>query len=156
MNFLKFLMLLTLSLWLGGIIFFTAVEAPAILNHVPDRALGGAIINQSLGKLHWLGIVCGLVFLLASLLRSYAATRETRLLTLPHFTVIVMLACTAVSQRFILPAIAQLRATQSDPVVAVQFRHLHNWSVGLESTVLLLGLLLLYSQASNPEFRNLD
>jgi hypothetical protein len=156
MTFLKFLMLLALSLWLGGIIFFTAVEAPAILNHVPDRAVGGEIINQSLGKLHWLGIVCGLVFLLASLLRSYATAHETRLFTFPHFTVIVMLACTVVSQHFILPAIAQLRATQSDPASAVQFQHLHNWSVGLESTVLLLGLLLLYSQASNPEFRSLD
>jgi len=153
MNFLKFLMLLTLSLWLGGIIFFTAVEAPAILNYVPDRALGGAIINQSLEKLHWLGIVCGLVFLLASLLRSYAATHETRLLTLPHFTVMVMIACTVVSQHFILPAIAQLRAAQSDPAVATQFRHLHNWSVGLESAVLLLGLLLLYSQSRESEFR---
>jgi len=154
MNFLKFLMLLTLSLWLGGIIFFTAVEAPAILNHVPDRALGGAIINQSLEKLHWLGMVCGLVFLLASLLRSYAAMHETRLLTFPHLTVIVMIACTLISQRLILPAIAQLRAAQSDPAVAVRFQHLHNWSVGLESAVLLLGLMLLYSQASDPEFRS--
>lgn len=152
MRFLKFILLLTLSLWLGGIIFFTTVEAPVILNHLPDRVLGGAIINQSLEKLHWLGIICGLVFLLASLLRSYAATHETRLLTLPHFTVIVMLACTAISQRLILPAIAQLRAAQSDPAVAAQFRHLHNWSVGLESAVLLLGLLLLYSQASESEF----
>ncbi|HTC94847.1 MAG TPA: DUF4149 domain-containing protein [Terriglobales bacterium] len=153
MIFLKFLMLLALSLWLGGIIFFTAVEAPAILNHVPDRMLDGAIINQSLEKLHWLGIVCGLVFLLASLLRSYAASHETRLLTLPHLTVIIMLACTAISQRFILPAIAQLRAAQSKPAVAVQFRHLHNWSVGLEGAVLLLGLLLLYSQSRDSEFR---
>ncbi|HZR28144.1 MAG TPA: DUF4149 domain-containing protein [Terriglobales bacterium] len=147
MTFLKFLMLLTLSLWLGGIIFFTAVEAPAILNHVPDRALGGAIINQSLEKLHWMGIVCGLVFLLASLLRSYAATRETRLLTLPHLTVIAMIACTEVSQRFILPAIAQLRAAHTDPSAQMQFQRLHNGSVGLEGAVLLLGLALLYLQA---------
>jgi len=153
MTFLKFLMLLTLSLWLGGIIFFTAVEAPAILSHVPDRALGGAVINQSLGKLHWLGIVCGLVFLLASLLRSHAATHETRLLTFPHLTVMAMIACTAVSQRFILPAIAQLRAAHADPSAQMQFQRLHNWSVGLEGAVLLFGLLLLYSQASEPEFR---
>ena len=54
MNFLKFLMLLTLSLWLGGIIFFTAVEAPLILHYVHDRTLGGEIINGSLAELHWL------------------------------------------------------------------------------------------------------
>ncbi len=81
MHFLKSLMLLALSLWLGGIIFFTAIEAPIILHYVQDRTLGGEIINRSLAELHWLGIVCGLVFLLASLLRAYLVTASTKLLT---------------------------------------------------------------------------
>src|SRR6266704_5876263 len=102
MNSLKFLTLLTLSLWLGGIIFFTAVEAPVILHYVHDRTLGGEIINRSLAELHWLGIVCGLVFLLASLLRAYLVTASTKLLTLPHFLITLMLASTAISQHFIL------------------------------------------------------
>ena len=153
MNFLKFLMLLALSLWLGGIIFFTAVEAPIILHYVHDRTLGGEIINQSLAELHWLGIVCGLVFLLASLIRAYLVTTCTKLLTLPHFLAIVMLASTAISQHFILPAIAQLRAAQSDPAAEARFQHLHNWSVGLESAVLFLGFLLLYSQARDAGSR---
>lgn len=147
MRFLRFLMLLALSLWLGGIIFFTAVEAPVILNHVHDKTLGGEIINQSLAKLHWLGIVCGLVFLLASLLRGFFSSENRKLLTLPHFLVVLMLAATAVSQHFILPAIAQLREAQANSAAEMQFQHLHNWSVGLEGAVLLLGLVLLYSQA---------
>jgi len=147
MRFPKFLMLLSLSLWLGGIIFFTAVEAPVILNHVHDKTLGGEIINQSLGKLHWLGIICGLVFLLASLLRGFFSSENRKLLTLPHFLVVVMLAATAVSQHFILPAIAQLREAQANSAAETQFQHLHNWSVGLESIALLLGLVLLYLQA---------
>ena len=149
MNFLKFLMLLALSLWLGGILFFSVIEAPVVLHLVSDRALGGEIINRSLVELHWLGTICGLVFLLASLLRSYLETRSTRVLTWPHILVILMLACTVVSQHFILPAIAQLRATQTDPAVAVQFRYLHNWSVGLEGAVLFFGFLVLYSQAAS-------
>ena len=153
MNFLKFLMLLTLSLWLGGIIFFTAIEAPLILHYVHDRTLGGEIINRSLAELHWLGIVCGLVFLLASLIRAYLVTGSTKLLTLPHFLVIAMLASTAVSQHFILPAIAQLRAAQSDPAAEAQFQHLHSWSVGLEGAVLLLALALLYLQARDAAGR---
>ncbi len=153
MNFLKFLMLLGLSLWLGGIIFFTAVEAPIILHYVQHRTLGGEIINHSLAELHWLGIVCGLVFLLASLIRAYLVTASTKLLTLPHFLVILMLASTAVSQHFILPAIAQLRAAQADPAAEARFQHLHSWSVGLESAVLFLGFLLLYSQARDAGSR---
>lgn len=151
MTFLKFLMLLTLSLWLGGIIFFSAVEAPAVLAYVHDRTLGGEIINQSLGKLHWLGIICGLVFLLVSLLRSLISSERNRLFTLPHVLVVLMLACTVVSQHFILPAIAQLRGAQDDPVSAVRFQYLHSWSVGLEGAVLVLGLVLLYSQAQESQ-----
>ena len=155
MTFLRFLMLLALSLWLGGILFFSAVEAPAVLNTVHDRTLDGEIINRSLAELHSLGMVCGLVFLLASLLRAYQETRATRLLTWPHILVVLMLACTIVSQRFILPAIAQLRVAQpssavsADGIVAAQFHHLHNLSVGLEGAVLFLGLLVFYSQAAS-------
>jgi hypothetical protein len=153
MNFLKFLMRLALSLWLGGIIFFSVVEAPVILDHVHDKTLGGEIINQSLAKLHWLGIICGLVFLLASLLRGLLSSDNSKLFTLPHVLVLVMLAATAVSQHFILPAIAQLREAQANSTAEMQFQHLHTWSVGLEGAVLLLGLLLLYSQASDSGIR---
>jgi hypothetical protein len=145
MNFLKFLMLLTLSLWLGGIIFFSAVEAPLVLSHVHDRTAGGEIINRSLAELHWMGMICGLIFLLASLIRNYLANAGTKLLTLPDLLIVVMLVSTAVSQYWILPAIAQLRAAQADP--AARFQHLHRWSVGLEGVVLFLGCLALYSQA---------
>src|SRR5207248_6445340 len=67
MNFLRFLMLLALAVWLGGIIFFSAGAAPAVLHSVSDRALGGAIISESLTRLHWMGVVCGAIFLAASL-----------------------------------------------------------------------------------------
>jgi hypothetical protein len=153
MNFLKFLMLLTLSLWLGGIIFASAVEIPVILAHVHDRLLAGEIVNHSLSKLHWLGMVCGLVFLLASLVRNYLAAADAKLLALPHILIVLMLTATAISQYRILPAIAQLRGAQADPGVAARFQHLHNWSVGLEGAVLFLALLALYSQASDSNPR---
>jgi hypothetical protein len=152
MTFLKFLMLLTLCLWLGGIMFFSAVEAPLILRHVNDRILGGEIISSSLARLHWMGMICGLVFLLASLIRNYRTTADRKLLTLPHFLVVLMLALTAVSEYFILPAIAELRG-HSDPAAAARFQHLHTWSVALEAVVLFLGFLVLYRQASDSSVR---
>jgi hypothetical protein len=152
MNFLKFLMLLALSIWLGGILFFSAVEAPLILSHVPGRVVAGEIISRSLAELHWLGMICGLVFLLASLLRNFLAG-DTKLLTLPHVLMILMLAATAISQYLVLPAIAELRAAQTDPAAAARFQHLHRWSVGLEGAVLFLGLLVLYLQASDSSIR---
>jgi hypothetical protein len=149
MNFLKFLMLLTLCLWLGGILFFSAVEAPLVLRYMHDRSLGGEIISRSLAELHWMGMICGLVFLLASLVRGFLSPDNKRLFTLSNLIVLGMLAATAVSQYFILPAIAQLRGAQTDPASAARFQHLHSWSVGLEGAVLFFGLLVLYLQASD-------
>src|SRR5881392_57223 len=46
-------MLLALAVWLGGIIFFSSGAAPAVLHSVSDRSLGGAIISESLTRLHY-------------------------------------------------------------------------------------------------------
>src|SRR5205807_4910645 len=147
MTILKFFMLLALSVWLGGIIFFTAVEAPSILNLVADRQLGGAIISQSLWRLHWVGIACGLVYLVAALRLSQVMEGAPKAWRASHLLALLMIGFTLISQRAVLPAIALLRIAQPTPAVQAQFQQLHGWSVGLEGGTLLLGLILLFLTA---------
>ena len=73
MSLLRFLMLLSLIVWIGGLIFFafvlapTAFTIPAVL---PNTHLAGNVVGRALGKLHWIGLISGVVFLITSLLYS--------------------------------------------------------------------------------------
>jgi uncharacterized membrane protein len=71
MPFLRFLMVLSLVVWIGGLIFFAFVLAPTAFQVLPNTHLAGSVVGRALGKLHWIAIICGVVFLIASLLYSY-------------------------------------------------------------------------------------
>jgi hypothetical protein len=144
MNFLKFLMLLAITLWLGGIVFFTAIEAPTILHTISDRALGGAIISHSLFELHNFGIACGVIFLGCSMIYSRRSQGKIKAAAPEHLLVLLMLGCTLISQRAVLPAITLLRYAPANVGTAAEFARLHAWSVSLEAATLLFGLIVLY------------
>ncbi|WP_263408739.1 DUF4149 domain-containing protein [Terriglobus tenax] len=72
--FLRSLRLLSLIAWMGGIVFFGAIAAPAIFSpqvlelthgstHIP-----GIIVGLSLTRLHWVGLGCGIVLILTTVL----------------------------------------------------------------------------------------
>src|SRR3954471_9880206 len=65
-SILRFAMLLSLVVWVGGIVFFAFVLAPALFSILPSRELAGAVVSRTLGALHWMGIVAALVFLIAA------------------------------------------------------------------------------------------
>ncbi len=75
MSFLRFVRTLSLGLWLGSILFFGAVVAPTAFGVLPTRNEAGMIVSGSLAGLHWLGIVCGLLFLLATAILSLSRAR---------------------------------------------------------------------------------
>lgn len=149
-NFLRFLMLLSLAVWLGGIVFFGAVMAPALFSILPKRELAGAVVTRTLGGLHWIGIVAAVVFLACSVV-------ATRSIAWRDWLVGAMLALTLVSQFGVSRRMQALRAdmveidavAQSDPR-RVEFNRLHRISTGLEQAVLLLGLVVLWSAAREP------
>jgi Domain of unknown function (DUF4149) len=70
MSFLRFLMLLSLIVWIGGLLFFAFVVAPAAFAVLPTRHLAGNLVGRTLEVLHWAGIFSGLIFLASSLLYS--------------------------------------------------------------------------------------
>jgi len=155
MPLLRYLMLLSLVVWIGGLIFFAFVLAPTSFQVLPDTHLAGNVVGRSLGKLHWIAIVSGIVFLLSSLLYNRLATGTAQVLALRHVLVVLMLALTLFSQFWMIPRMDTLRAqvgdfakvTLNDPA-RVQFDALHVWSTRVEGAVLLFGLVAIWVTAS--------
>jgi len=155
MSFLRFLMLLSLVVWIGGLIFFAFVLAPTAFQVLPDTHLAGNVVGRALGKLHWIAIVSGIVFLLSSLVYSRLTDGTAHLFALRHVLICLMLGLTLFSQFWIIPRMDTLRAqvgdfatvTLNSPARA-QFDALHVWSTRVEGAVLLLGLVAVYLTAS--------
>jgi hypothetical protein len=155
MSFLRYLMLLSLIVWLGGLIFFAFVLAPTAFSVLPSRHLAGTVVGRSLGTLHWMGIVSGILFLASSILYGRLTKGAVHLFTARHILICLMLALTLVSQFGIIPRMDTLRASigEIDSVppnnpARMQFDTLHIWSTRVESGVFLLGLVVVYLTAA--------
>ena len=145
MSFLRFLMLLSLVVWIGGIIFFAFVVAPALFTMVPSQHIAGLVVARSLISLHWIGIVSAVVFLLCAMVSSRGPAKV--------LLVGIMLALTLILQFGIVRRMEQLRASVPNADVSVlaannptraQFDRLHSYSTKLEGSVLVLGLITIF------------
>lgn len=145
----RFFMLLSLVMWIGGIVFFAFVVAPALFSILPSRELAGAVVQRSLTSLHWIGIAGALVFLIASTLDALNTPGVQHGMS-RNILMTIALALTLVSQFGITPAMERLRrdmgtidmAAAADPR-RVEFNRLHTASTTLEGGVLVLGLATL-------------
>jgi hypothetical protein len=154
MPFLRYLMLLSLAVWMGGLIFFGFVLAPTAFAVLPTRQLAGNVVGKSLIGLHWLAIVSGIVFLITSLLYSKMATGKLQPMASRNLLIVLMLILTLISQFAIIPKMDSLRTSigeidsvPSDNPARMQFDGLHVWSTRVEGGVLLLALALTYVTA---------
>jgi len=151
MTVLRFFMLLVLVVWIGGIIFFAAVVAPTLFKVLPTHQLAGAVVSRSLGILHWMGIACGIVFLITSMISSYSARGAAHPFAPRHLLVYMMLALTVISQLVVSAKLLAMRTAMGEidlvPVTdarRIAFNQLHAWSTRLETGVLILGLVVLF------------
>jgi uncharacterized membrane protein len=150
MSFLRFLMLLSLVTWLGGLIFFSFVVAPSAFAIAPSRQLAGAMVGRCLAALHWMGLVSGVVFVACSMTYSALTTGSSHPFAPRHIAVYLMLLLTIGSQFGISPRMHQLRAEMveidrvpQEDARRLEFNRLHVWSTRLEVGVFALGLLTL-------------
>jgi len=156
MSFLRFLMLMALIVWIGGIIFLAFVEAPIAFSPglLPTRHLAGSVVGQSLDRLHFMGIASGIIFLIASMAYCYMTAGRARPLAMRHILIVLMLGFTMISQFAISPKMHALRAQagvidnlQLDDPIRREFNRLHIWSEQFEKAVLLLGLIAVFRTA---------
>src|ERR1700739_2140762 len=108
MSFLRFLMLLSLVVWVGGIIFLSFVEAPSAFSIAPSRHLAGTLVGHTLSILHWMGLFSGVVFLRCSMLRSPLGAESAHPPAARHILVCGMLLLTVISQFGVSPKMAAL------------------------------------------------
>jgi len=147
---------LGLSIWLGSDVFLSFVVAPGAFSVLASRDQAGAIVGYSLTRMHWMGIVCGVLILLVGLLRMRSLTA---LVAPAALCVLAMIILTAISQAAVSPKMAVLRvqigsiasatakrsteATAAGSALLAEFARLHTISVGLEGGVLLAGIAAL-------------
>jgi hypothetical protein len=139
---------LGLSLWLGSDVFLSFVVAPGAFRILGSRDAAGSMVGFALGRMHLLGVICGIVFLLARLVRTRTFASFVAPVTL---CVVLMIGLTVASQVGVSPRMAMLRvqmgsiqATAEDSPLLAEFGRLHRVSVLLESGVLLAGFVAVY------------
>jgi len=114
MSFLRFLMLLSLVVWVGGVIFLSFGEAPTVFGVLPSRHMAGAVVGKSLTILHWMGLISGVVYLVSSMAYSQMTRGTTHPFAARHVLIVLMLLLTAVSQFGITPRMVALRTSFVD------------------------------------------
>jgi uncharacterized membrane protein len=147
-NILRFLEVFALGTWVGGIIFLSFVVAPGVFGTVSSRDQAGAVVGLALSRLHILGMIAGIVYLIAAV----ALARSVGGLVRPAaLAVILMVLLTFVSQNMVSAKMRRLReemvsvdATPRENPLRIEFDRLHRVSVHLEGSVLLLGLIALF------------
>lgn len=151
MQLLRFLMLLSLVVWIGGIIFFAFVVAPAVFSVLPTHDLAGKVVGRSLTALHWMGLISGIVYLCCSMAYARLASGFVHPFAARNVLIVLMIALTVISLFAITPKMNALKANMGviDDVPKtdarrVQFNDLHVWSTRLEGGVLLMGLVALF------------
>jgi len=145
---LRFVQVFALGTWVGSIIYLSFVVAPGAFGVLQSRDQAGLMVGYSLARLHYMGVIAAVLYLLAGLV--LAPSLKT-FLQPAMIGVVLMLALTLVSQTRVTPRLATLRtemvsvdATPKDNPLRVEFDRLHAVSVDLEGGVLLIGFAALF------------
>ena len=134
---LRALRLFAMVAWVGGLIFFAFVVAPVAFHSLPSTHEAGIVVGGTLRVLHWIGLIGGALFYVATAILWLRAEVSARVAFAIQLTLTgIMLAATAYSQFRILPAMDHDRELAG----RVDFERLHVLSERLEGAVLLCGL----------------
>jgi uncharacterized membrane protein len=141
---MRWLFLVALIVWLGGVVFFSFVVAPGVFRTF-DAPLGGRIVGAIFPTYYRLGYVCGPTLLVASVIFGVAGSARgwwgaSALL------VAVMLGATLYAGLVIQPRATALRPqihdTAAPQSVKDEFDRLHRLAVKLNGAVLVCGIVI--------------
>jgi uncharacterized membrane protein len=149
---LRFVYLLSLVFWIGGIAFFSFIAAPSIF-HVLPREEAGKVVAAIFPKYYWEGIICGALALLTSVVLG-VRTRWSVLLIVRTILLGVMLVGVLYSVLILQPKVHAIRAqvtsfeslAPTDPL-RLEFGRLHGRSFAVNAAVLLLGMVVVFITA---------
>jgi hypothetical protein len=154
---LRYVSLLALVIWVGGLLALGTVAAPSIFDVLTarfpadGRLLAGTVFGETLRRFHHLSYACAGVLLASLTVRAVLGPRPRRYAIRAGLSLLMLLAV-LYSAFFVEPRIerapreigmAPSRLPEGDPR-RVAFRRLHATSTALEAVPLLGGLLLLF------------
>ena len=152
-GFLRFVQLLMMTCWVGGLIFFALVLAPTAFHTLPSKHEAGLIVGECLRGFDLLALGCGALFLLATAAMFRAAAMRVRGRYEMEFLLAgVMLLATAYLHWNILPAMdadqrlagGDIASTPETFPAHVHFDRLHHRSENLAGGVLVVGFGVLF------------
>jgi uncharacterized membrane protein len=149
---LRFVYLVSLVFWIGGIAFFSFIAAPSIFQVLP-REEAGKVVTVIFPKYYWEGIICGALALATSVVLG-VRTRWSVLLIVRTILLGVMLVGVLYSVLMLQPKIHAIKAqvdsieslAPTDPL-RLEFGRLHGRSFAVNAAVLLLGIVVLFITA---------
>lgn len=156
MRAVRYLYVLALALWLGGMALAGLVVAPTIFSVLGSgdaaagRALAGSVFGEILRRLYLVGGAAGTIMLIALTLQRVLGPRP-KAYGVRAALVVLMVGLTAYAAGWIQPRVEALQAqaggsmtqlTSEDPR-RVEFDRLHSLSTTLMSLTMLGGLALL-------------
>ena len=155
-SILRFVQVFALGTWLGSIFYFSAAVAPGAFRVLPSQDLAGLLVEFTLRRLHTVGVIAGLLFLIASAAMALTSAGAGKRLILPVAGVLVMVILTIVSQHVVIRRMNVLRRemgsvveTPKDNPLRAEFDRLHGVSVQLEGATLLIGVVALFLTVRN-------
>lgn len=157
---LRALRLFAMVAWVGGLGFFAFVLAPVAFHSLPSAHEAGIVVGGTLRVLHWIGLVGGAIFYVATGLLWLRAGVTARVdFAIEMILAGMMMAGTFYSQFKILPAMEVDRALAGGVVETapagnpgrVDFERLHTLSERLEGFVFFCGLGVVFVLARESQ-----
>ena len=160
MVLLRYLYVVALVLWVGGLVVAGAVVAPSVFsvlqawNANEGRVLGGLVFGEVLRRLTWLSYAMAVVMFLALTLHRLLGARPLKYGIRVGIMTLMLLMMMAIGF-YILPAINGIQAQITGPVSQlaaadlrrVEFERLHGLSNVLFSMTAIGGLALCWWEA---------
>lgn len=144
------LRLLSITVWVGGLVFFAFVVAPIAFNVLSSKHEAGLMVSHSLAVLNTSGHICGLLILVSIVALWFRTDPNGRRFLPAEFVfVIAMMIAAAIVQHSVVPAMERDRiaaggdidAAPVDNPARLDFERLHSISEKLEGAALLMGLI---------------
>jgi uncharacterized membrane protein len=150
---LRLVQLLSMVVWVGGLIFFAFVLAPTAFHTLPSIHLAGEVVGAALKTFNVIAVVCGAFFLGATALMFRSAPFRIRgRYEMEFFLAGIMLVLTAYLMWNVIPAMdndmqqagGDMQKAEPTNPARLHFDKLHVRSERVEGTVLLVGLLVVF------------
>ena len=149
---IRFLHLLSLVVWIGGMIFFSFIAAPSIFKILPRDKVGD-MVGDIFPKYWMMGYICSAVALVTVIILSFQREGLSgfRIGLLAVMGILTFCSGLAVGSkaRMVKARIRSSGDTKEAEELKSEFNRLHRRSTILNSIILVLGLIVIFLTATD-------